>query len=282
MPLERAALVDLCHLGDVVEVKRLAALGAYEAAGLHEIDGHRTLRRGCGPRPTATRRRPRAWPAGPESCTASRSWSRRSWTVGCPVGQLEVILARVSASTWIRFVEHCPSMLADFAWLDVSGTAVLMDRWRQLADTEDPGPEPPERESEVFLSRTLDGRGDLPATWTRISSPCSRRRCASRIPRTSTCRCPSGVLRRWARSPRRSSTARQGQGRPAPPPPQRGHRPRGPPAPGRHRRPLRRHRRRRSRPRPCRSWSATPPGTALVWAASPRSWTTARRRGTGR
>ena len=44
MPLERASLVDLCHLGHLVEVKRLAALGAYEAAGLHEVDGHRTLK----------------------------------------------------------------------------------------------------------------------------------------------------------------------------------------------------------------------------------------------
>ena len=44
MSLERAAMVDLCHLGEVVEVKRLAALGAYEAAGLHEVDGHRTLK----------------------------------------------------------------------------------------------------------------------------------------------------------------------------------------------------------------------------------------------
>lgn len=164
VPSERAALVDLCRLDDLVEVQRLAALGAYEAGGFHEIDGHRTLK---------------AWlraEAGFDKATAARDSARAHKLHRLPGlvaavldgrvsgGQLAVILARVPKRHLDRFVEHCPGMLVDFAWLDTPGTTVLMDRWRDLADAEDPGPEPAERSSELFLSTTLDGRGDLHGT----------------------------------------------------------------------------------------------------------------------
>lgn len=161
VPSERASLVDLCRLGDVVEVRRLAALGAYEAQGLHEVDGHRTLA---------------AWlraEADRDPTTAARDASRARKLHRLPElvaavadgrvsgGQLEVILARVPSRHLDRFVEQCPGMIQHFEWLDASGTAILMDRWRQLADAENPGPEPKDRPSEVFRSTTLDGCGDL-------------------------------------------------------------------------------------------------------------------------
>ena len=158
---ERDALVDLCRLGEVVEVKRLAALGAYEAAGLHEVDGHRTMA---------------AWlraEVDRDPTTAARDASRARKLHRLPElvdavldgrvsgGQLAVILARVPNWHLDRFVEHCPGMLPHLEWLSAPDTAVLIDRWLQMADAENPAPLPKERDTELFLSTTLDGRGDL-------------------------------------------------------------------------------------------------------------------------
>lgn len=159
--LERSALVELGRVRDQFEVKYLAALGAYEAAGSHELDGHRTmkawLRAECDAEPsTAASRASRAHklarlPALMEAVLDGRVSG----------GQLEVILARVPRKHLDRFVDDLPGMLVHLEWLDTPGTAVLLDRWRQVADDADPDPEPKEHPSEVHLARTLDGRGDL-------------------------------------------------------------------------------------------------------------------------
>src|SRR5690606_13879678 len=44
---------------------------------------------------------------------------------------------------------------------DAAATAIAMDRWRDAGDDADPEPEPTGAPSEVYLSSTLDGRGDL-------------------------------------------------------------------------------------------------------------------------
>jgi hypothetical protein len=164
VPLERAALVDLARVRAVLEVKHLAALGEYEALGLHEIDGHRSMK-------SWLRAEVDLPPAGAHSQARRASKLHSLPDVAAAVvdgrlsgGQLDVILARVPKRHVARFRSHCPQVVEDLSKLDTAGTAVAMDRWLQVADAEDPPPLPTEHESQAFLDDTIDGRGELRAS----------------------------------------------------------------------------------------------------------------------
>ncbi len=76
-------------------------------------------------------------------------------------GQLDIILANLPRRHLERFAEHEAELVPHLEPLTVEQTAVVMQDWRRHADALDPGPTPKTPDDEVFLSRTLDGRGDL-------------------------------------------------------------------------------------------------------------------------
>jgi len=76
-------------------------------------------------------------------------------------GQVAAIVANVSSDRAGLYAQHEPEMTPLLAELSVADTAAAMRAWRLHADAEDDGPEPPERPSELYLSRTLDGRREL-------------------------------------------------------------------------------------------------------------------------
>ena len=76
-------------------------------------------------------------------------------------GQVAAIVANVSSDRAGLYAQHEPEMTPLLAALSVADTAAAMRAWRLHADAEDDGPEPPERPSELYLSRTLDGRREL-------------------------------------------------------------------------------------------------------------------------
>jgi hypothetical protein len=76
-------------------------------------------------------------------------------------GQVAAIVANVSADHAALYAQHEPNMTPLLAELSVADTTAAMRAWRLRADAEDDGPAPAERPSELFLSRTLDGRREV-------------------------------------------------------------------------------------------------------------------------
>ena len=166
--LERASMVDLCRLGGVVEVRRLAALGAYEAAGLHEVDGHRTLA---------------AWlraETDADQTTAARDAGRAHKLHRLPLlvdavvdgrvsfGQLAVILARVlGAFVRVRRGDTSEAVKPDGRILRADDPAVVsvqnMDEFVQATDPALPQAELYRMWCELAGTPDADVRGTLAA-----------------------------------------------------------------------------------------------------------------------
>jgi 5-methylcytosine-specific restriction protein A len=76
-------------------------------------------------------------------------------------GQVAAIVANVSSDHAALYAQHEPNMTPLLAELSVADTTAAMRAWRLRADAEGDGPEPAERPSELYLSRTLDGRREV-------------------------------------------------------------------------------------------------------------------------
>ncbi len=85
-----------------------------------------------------------------------------AWSEGTlSSGQVAAIVANVPAHRAALYAQHEVNMTPVLAQLSVADTTAAMRAWRLRADAEDSGPEPPERPSELYLSRTLDGRREV-------------------------------------------------------------------------------------------------------------------------
>jgi hypothetical protein len=212
VPADRDALAEAIALRDRLDAKIAAAIGAYAAAGQHELDGSLTmgawLRHHARLDPTS---------ASAEARRAAKLQRlpvlRRAFETGeLSAGAVAVVLARVPARHLDRFAEHETELVAQLAELDIEQVALVMATWQQRADALDPGPAPLDRTDALYLHRSLDGRGALHGELGPDLTTCWPPRCGSRIRRTSTCPCPSGVPPPSGRCARRSSTSRSGSG----------------------------------------------------------------------
>lgn len=160
IPLERDALRELFAVRDLLTARLDRALGDYEAAGLHEVDGAVTLQ---------------SWlrhQTGADSVTAVRTTRRArllhdsDTLTGAVVagrlsaGQVEVIVANVGRHRDL-FVDHLPDLIHTLVELDPDRTARAMAAWRAVADDLHPQRAPADRRDELRVVRTLDNRGDV-------------------------------------------------------------------------------------------------------------------------
>lgn len=76
-------------------------------------------------------------------------------------GQVGAVVANVSAERAERYAGHEAEMTPLLADLSVADVALAMRSWRLHAEAQEDGPEPAERPSELYLSRTLDGRTEV-------------------------------------------------------------------------------------------------------------------------
>jgi len=70
-------------------------------------------------------------------------------------------VANVSSERAQLYAEHEGAMTPAMADLSVADVAAAMRSWRLHAEAAEDGPEPGERPSELFMSRTLDGRREV-------------------------------------------------------------------------------------------------------------------------
>lgn len=160
VPLHAAALVEAFALRDLLEARVAVAVGEFEAAGLHELDGAVSM--GAWLRTRARR----AHPAAQRLAVQGRKLGalrvlREAFVNGSvTAGQIEVILAHVRARHVARFAEHESELVPLLSRLGIAELTLAMEDWRAKADALD-DEEPIERENEVHLSATIDGRGEL-------------------------------------------------------------------------------------------------------------------------
>ena len=164
--LDGDELAGCQRLLDRLAAKLGAAYGAFDAAGLWELDGATSMtawlrdRSGMAPgdafRQVAACRRLRSLPV---TAAASLDGTLSG-------GQLKAVLANVSERSEALFAEHEAAVVPDLAPCSVTDVALAMRRWASMAEALLDGCGPaPERESGMALSRTFEGRwrldGDL-------------------------------------------------------------------------------------------------------------------------
>jgi hypothetical protein len=76
-------------------------------------------------------------------------------------GQVGAVVANVSAGRAERYAGHEADMTPLLADLSVADVALAMRSWRLHAEAQEDGPEPADRPSELYLSKTLDGRTEV-------------------------------------------------------------------------------------------------------------------------
>jgi hypothetical protein len=161
IPVERDAIVDAVRLRDRFDGKVTEAVGAFGAAGLHEVDGSVTLSTWLGHR------------AGLAPDAASRTAKRAGRLARLPVlraalvsgllsgGAVDVVLGKLVNRHVDRFAEHEGELVPLLVGLSTDAVARAMADWRARADALDPGPAPVDLPDTVHLSPTLDDRGLL-------------------------------------------------------------------------------------------------------------------------
>lgn len=182
IPLEREALAAVIALRDRLDAKVSVAVGAYAAAGAHELDGSVAmsawLRHHARMDPTS---------AIVEARRAAKLQAlpvlRAAFEAGdLSAGAVDIILAKVPTRHLARFAEHEAGLVPAFAELDIDQLLQSMTDWRVRADALDPGTPPADRPDRLHLSATLDDRGvlngslgsdlhNLVATALRVADP---------------------------------------------------------------------------------------------------------------
>lgn len=173
-----AELVDDLHVAADADELRLAyqvrdkldariavAVAAFEAGALYEDDGavsmHGWLRAEAGRDPASaarmvtTGRRLDRFPVLRDAVLDGRITG----------GQLDIVLAGVPARHAARFAEHEAAIVPTLCDLRIDETRKAVDEWRQRADALDDGKAPAERENQLYLSKTLDNRGELKGSF---------------------------------------------------------------------------------------------------------------------
>lgn len=159
IPLHRESIVGAIRVRDRLDAKVATALGEYQAAGLHEVDGSVTM---------ASWLRHFAAMDGSTAIAAARRGAklqqlpvlRAAFESGfLSGGAVDIVLANVVKRHLALFAMHEPSVVPSLIGLDIDGVTRVMREWRARADAFDPGPAPADKPDRVHLSPTLDGRG---------------------------------------------------------------------------------------------------------------------------
>ena len=156
-----AELREAFAVHDRFSARLAVAAAEFEATGRHELDGALTmpswLRQHAGRDPhtaakvTATGRKLRALPV-----------LRAAVLDGAITGgQLDVVMANVPMRHLGLFAEHEDEVVPAFIGLDVDATRRAMEAWRRHADAVAEAASPADHPNELYLSRTLDARGEL-------------------------------------------------------------------------------------------------------------------------
>ncbi|MGH9165815.1 MAG: DUF222 domain-containing protein, partial [Acidimicrobiales bacterium] len=152
-------LVQAVAVWDRLGAKVAAAVGAFDAAGLWQLEGSANLvawlRSHC--RMTAAAASALARTAGRMTqlpvCSAAAQRGALS------AGQVSAVVARLNDTTVSTFAEHELELVPVLAPLSVSQCSRAMSTWAAHADTN--GPAPDERTRFLHCSPTLDGRYEL-------------------------------------------------------------------------------------------------------------------------
>ena len=160
VPLHRDALIEGFALLDMLDARMAVAVGEFEAAGFHALDGAVSMASWLR---TCTRR---AHPTAQRIAVHGRKLAslpvlRAAFVAGSlTAGQVEVILAHVRRRHVDRFAEHELELVPLLTELSIAELTLVMEDWRAKADALD-DEKPIERDNEVHLSGTIDGRGEL-------------------------------------------------------------------------------------------------------------------------
>jgi hypothetical protein len=161
VPVDSAALAELFAIRDRLDAHLTAAVGAFDAAELWDLDGQTSmaawLRHRTGRDHTTSTKLPvRARKLGALPVTAAAALDGT-----LSAGQVEVILANVPGRHLDRFATDEAALLPVLADLGVDDLRTAMLDWRAKADALDDEPADPAHDSEVYFSKTIDGRGEL-------------------------------------------------------------------------------------------------------------------------
>ena len=161
IPVDADALRELFAIRDRLDARLAVAVGAFDAAGLWDVDGdvsmaawlrHQTGRdQGAATRAAGQARKLAALPACRHAFLDGRLTS----------GQVDVILANVPGRHLDRFAGHEGELVESLAALDVDELRAAMVQWRTRADAVDEAPVDEGHDNEVFFATTIDGRGEL-------------------------------------------------------------------------------------------------------------------------
>jgi len=162
-PPHAAAVSELVALADRLHAKTLAALAAFDAADGWALDGEGSLvawlkhHSDRSAAEAARLARQAVLLAQTPRTAAAYDDGRLSR------GQLDAILANLSARTVSRFAEHEPDVLPTLITLPAADVARAMATWRARAEAELEDREDPDRSRSLHLAPTFGGcwHGDL-------------------------------------------------------------------------------------------------------------------------
>lgn len=164
VPVSPDGLLGAICERDLVEVRTALAIGEFDAAGLAEehcglgteswLRQHARMDHKTAGRLVALGRRLHRFPFLRAAALDGR----------LSAGQLAIVTACVPERHFARFAEHEEVVVGELERLGIDGTRILLRSWLAKADALDEPEGRAEGANEAFLSRTLDGRGELRAS----------------------------------------------------------------------------------------------------------------------
>ena len=165
IPVDGDAICQAVALIDRLNAKVTEAIGAFDHAGLWELDACTSM--------TAWLRCHAGQSAGAASNTVRTAKRLRdlptltaAWREGAVTGtQVQVVMANVRERTAPLFAEHEAELVPTFFDLSLSETVVAMQEWRVKAESLIDRREPADDTRTAHLSALLDGKARLDATF---------------------------------------------------------------------------------------------------------------------
>jgi hypothetical protein len=159
-PVEEA-IEQALRLRDRLDAKISQALRCFDAEGAWSSDGSLSLTSWLAAHGRRSRR-----DAHREALVALRlahlPVTAAAWVQGAlSSGHVAAVVANVSAERAPLYGEHEAQLTSSLAELSVADAAAVMRSWRLHVESSEDGAEAPERPSELYMSRTLDGRREL-------------------------------------------------------------------------------------------------------------------------